>query len=141
MIKILLNFTSLIISCIKERFCRRITTSWRDFQFFVNLSRVYLEAVIGGCNQANHEVVWRIRPAGSTGSHKDALKCPKETPFRSNPTGLTPLRSRAGVRAVNEGIARWSSRSDMSIGILGTMYVQFRSILYYIYVLLMSTRV
>lgn len=67
------------------------------------ISRVYLEAVIGGCNQANHEVVWRIRPAGSTGPHKDALKCPKETPFRSNPTGLTPLRSRAGVRAANEG--------------------------------------
>lgn len=70
---------------------------------------MYLEAVIGGCNQANHEVVWRIRPAGSTGSHKDALKCPKETPFRSNPTGLTPLRSRAGVRAANEGgLAEWS---------------------------------
>lgn len=39
----------------------------------------------------------------SVGSHKDALKCPKETPFRSNPTDLTPLRSRAGVRAANEG--------------------------------------
>lgn len=88
----------------------------------MNLSRVYLEAVIGGCNQANHEVVWRIRPAGSTGSHKDALKCPKETPFRSNPTGLTPLRSRAGVRAANEGVIRRSGRSDMSIGILGTMF-------------------
>lgn len=88
----------------------------------MNLFCVYLEAVIGGCNQANHEVVWRIRPAGSTGSHKDALKCPKETPFRSNPTGLTPLRSRAGVRAANEGVIRRSGRSDMSIGILGTMF-------------------
>lgn len=102
----------------------------------MNLFRVYLEAVIGGCNQANHEVVWRIRPAGSTGSHKDALKCPKETPFRSNPTGLTPLRSRAGVRAANEGVIRRSGRSDMSIGILGTMFsslTRFKPI----YVLLM----
>lgn len=84
---------------------------------------MYLEAVIGGCNQANHEVVWRIRPAGSTGSHKDALKCPKETPFRPDPTGLTPLRSRAGVRAAKRG---WHSgvrgRSDTSIGILGSMF-------------------
>lgn len=87
----------------------------------MNLSRVYLEAVIGGCNQANHEVVWRIRPAGSTGSHKDALKCPKETPFRSNPTGLMPLRSRAGVRAANEGGDSTGGRSDMSVGILRTI--------------------
>lgn len=43
------------------------------------------------------------RGGGSTGSQEDALKCPKETPFRSNPTDLTPLRSRAGVRAANEG--------------------------------------
>jgi len=78
---------------------------------------VYLEAVIGGCNQANHEVVWRIRPTGSTGSHKDALKCPKETPFRFNPTALTPLRSRAGVRAANEGgLGGVVGRSDASIG-------------------------
>lgn len=40
---------------------------------------------------------------GSTGTHEDALKCPKETPFRSDPTDLTPLRSRGGVRAANEG--------------------------------------
>lgn len=125
-----------IISCIKKRFDGKIT-SWRGFQFFVNLSRVYLEAVIGGCNQANHEVVWRIRPAGSTGSHKDALKCPKETPFRSNPTGLTPLRSRAGVRAANEGVARRSGRSDMSIGILGTMFRSLTRFKPTIHVLLM----
>lgn len=108
--------------------------SWRDFQFFVNLSRVSRSSLSAGAIKQIMKLFGESGRRGRRGRTRMPLSALRRLLFVPTPPVWRPYVHEL-VYEQRTRVARRSGRSDTSIGILGTMssLMHFRSIAFMFY--------